>query len=166
MSAGTAARGRADVRGVFVFALLAAFALLSLVVVLVGAQSYRMINATAEEAYLSRTGLSYLAGKVRAADEAGMLEIRSENGTDLLTIASMHANEQYLTYIYCDGEHVCEYFARADLAFSPSYGEQICPAKEMRLTLERDLLTISLVDSNGETHAVSLYLQAAKEGGA
>ena len=125
-----------------------------------------MINATAEEAYLSRTGLSYLAGKVRAADEAGMLEIRSENGMDLLTITSLHAQEQYLTYLYCDGAHVCEYFARADLAFSPSYGEEICPAQEMRLTLENNLLTISLVDSNGEAHAVSLYLQAAKEGGA
>ena len=166
MSARTAARGRADVRGVFVFALLAAFALLSLVVVLVGAQSYRMINATAEEAYLSRTGLSYLAGKVRAADEAGMLEVRSENGMDLLTIASTHADEQYLTYIYCDGTYVCEYFAREELVFSPSYGEEICPAQEMRLTLENNLLTISLVDSNGEAHAVSLYLQAAKEGGA
>ena len=54
-------------RGAFIFALLAAFALLSLVVVVVGARSYRGINAMAEQAFLSRTGMSYLVGKVRGA---------------------------------------------------------------------------------------------------
>ncbi|MEA4870595.1 hypothetical protein SDC9_191010 [bioreactor metagenome] len=166
MSAEHAARRRGDMRGVFIFALLAAFALLSLSVVLVGAQSYRMINATAERAYLSRTGLSYLAGKVRGADEAGMLEIRNEDGMEILALSSLHAGERYVTYIYCDGAQVREYFARADLGFSSSYGEKICPAGEMRLTLERDLLTIALVDEGGAAYSVSLCLQAAKEGGA
>ena len=165
MNAEIAARRRGDMRGVFIFALLATFALLSLVVVLVGAQSYRMINAPAERAYLSRTGLSYLAGKVRAADEAGMLEIRQEDGMDVLALSSLHAGERYITYIYCDNSQVREYFARADIEFSPSFGEEICPAGEMRLTLEQGLLTIVLLDEGGAAHTVSLYLQAAEEGG-
>ena len=165
MSARASAGNRGEVRGVFVFALLAAFALLSLIVVVVGARSYRMINDTAEQAFVSRTGMSYLVGKVRGADAAGQFAIRDENGMDVLTLGQTIEGARYVTYIYCDGEHVCEYFAREDLAFSPSYGEQICPANEMRLTLEDHLLTISLMDSNGEAHAVSLYLQAAKEGG-
>ena len=165
MSAEIVACRRGEMRGVFIFALLAAFALLSLAVVLVGAQSYRMINSTAEQAYLSRTGLSYLAGKVRAADEAGMLEIRQEDGMDVLAFSSLHAEERYITYIFCENGQVREYFARADAAFSPSYGETICPAKEMRLMLEQGLLTIALVDESGVAHSVSLFLQAAKEGG-
>lgn len=165
MNAEIAARRRGNMRGVFIFALLAAFALLSLVVVLVGAQSYRMINATAERAYLSRTGLSYLVGKVRAADEAGMLEIRQADGVDILALSSLHAGERYTTYIYCENGQVREYFARADAEFSPSYGENICSAEEMHLTLEQRLLTISLVDEGGAAHSVSLYLQAAEEGG-
>ena len=165
MSAGVAARRRGDMRGVFIFALLVAFALLSLVVVLVGAQSYRMINSTAERSYLSRTGLSYLAGKVRAADEAGMLEIHEEDGLDVLALSSLHAGERYITYIYCDKSQVREYFARTDAAFSPSYGENICPAADMRITLEQGLLTIALVDESGATHSVSLFLQTAKEDG-
>jgi hypothetical protein len=36
----------------------------------------------------------------------------------------------------------------------------------MRLSLEGGLLNIALVDEGGKTHAVSLCLQAAKEGGA
>ena len=77
MSGAGSVRSRGALRGVFIFALLAAFALLALVVVVVGARSYRTINATAEHAYISRTGLSYLIGKVRGADEAGMLTIQS-----------------------------------------------------------------------------------------
>ncbi|NLI55148.1 MAG: DUF4860 domain-containing protein [Clostridiales bacterium] len=166
MSANTAARGRGEVRGIFIFALLAAFAVLSLVVVVVGARSYRMINATAEHAYVSRTGLSYLMGKVRGADEAGMLELRSEGGVDVLALGGLYDGERYNTYIYCDGSQVREYFARADLAFSPAYGDAIFAAREMRLSLEGGLLNIALVDEGGETHVVSLCLQAAKEGGA
>ncbi len=166
MSARNAARGRGELRGVFIFALLAAFALLSLIVVIIGARSYRMINATADEAYVSRTGLSYLAGKVRAADEAGMLGVSTENGMDVLKLGGEYGGERYNTYIYCDGEQVREYFARADLAFSPDYGEAIFSATQMQLTLENSLLTISLTEESGESHAVSLYLQAAKEGGA
>lgn len=166
MSAGSSARGRGEVRGVFIFALLAAFALLSLIVVVVGARSYRMINATAEHAYVSRTGLSYLAGKARGADAAGMLEVRSEDGMDVLTLGGMYGGERYQTYIYCDGTQVREYFAKADLAFSPDYGEAIFMAKQLRFSLDGGLLTISLTDADGETHDAAVFLQAAEEGGA
>lgn len=165
MSARTSINRGGNLRGIFIFALLAAFALLSLIVVVVGARSYRMINASAERAFVSRTGLSYLIGKVRGADESGAIEIRSENGQSVLTLAQQIEGERYLTYIYCDGSVVREYFARADLAFSADYGEKIFDASDMTLSLEDGLLRIEIVDTSGETHAASLYLQAAKEGG-
>ena len=155
-----------NIRGLFTFALLAAFALLSLVVVVIGARSYRMINASAERAFVYRTGMSYLIGKVRGADEAGTLEIINEGGNSVLALAKELEGERYLTYIYCDGSAVREYFARADLAFSPDYGEKIFEASGMTITLDNGLLEIAVVDASGETHATSIFLQTAKEGGA
>ncbi len=166
MSARASAGNRGEVRGVFVFALLAAFALLSLIVVVVGARSYRMINDTAEQAFVSRTGMSYLVGKVRGADAAGQLAIRDENGMDVLTLGQTIEGARYVTYIYCDGTTVREYFARDDIAFSPDYGETIFSASELTLSLSGSLLTIQIVDDDGKAHTASLYLQAAKEGGA
>lgn len=166
MSGNSAAGNRGEVRGVFIFALLATFALLSLIVVVVGARSYRMINASAEQTFVSRTGLSYLIGKVRGADAAGELEIRNENGMDVLALGQEIDGERYLTYIYCDGSQVREYFAQADLAFSPDYGEKIFEASSLRIVLVDGLLGIEIVDAGGETHTASLYLQTAKEGGA
>ena len=159
-------RPRGQMRGAFIFALLAAFALLSLVIVVVGTRSYRMINATAEHAYVSRTGLSYLIGKVRGADEAGMLSVRSENGADVLVLGGIYGGERYNTYIYCDGDAVREYFAKASLDFSPDYGESIFSAQRLHLTLEQSLLSIELVDQDGEAHDAAVCLQAAGEGGA
>ena len=125
---------RGEVRGVFIFALLAAFALLSLVVVVVGARSYRVINATAEQSFVSRTGMSYLIGKVRGADEAGQIEIRQEQGLSVLTLGQAIDGEVYSTYIYCDNAGVREYFARAELPFSPDYGERIFDANSLTCT--------------------------------
>ena len=166
MSARFAAQKRTDLRGIFIFALLAAFALLSLAVVIVGARSYRGINATAEQAFLSRTGMSYLTGKVRGADAAGQLSILNEDGMDVLALGHTIGSERYVTYIYCDGTNVREYFARDDIAFSPDFGETIFSASHMALSLDNGLMTIEIVDNNGKTHTSSLYLQAAKEGGA
>jgi len=166
MSAGPFARGRGEFRGVFIFALLAAFALLSLVVVIAGARSYRMINATAEKAYISRTGLSYLTGKVRSADEAGMVGVRNENGVDVLTLGGVYGEERYNTYIYCDGSNVCEYFAKVDLPFSPDLGEAVFAAAQLSCLEDGGLLTITLADGAGQTYSAAVFLQSAKGGGA
>lgn len=152
-------------KGAFIFALLSAFALLSLIVVIVGAKSYRMINTMAEEAFVSRTGMSYLVGKVRAADEAGQLQIREEDGTQVLELGQVIDGERYFTYIYCLDNEVREYFARADLAFTPAYGEKIFEASGLSLSLSGGLLTIQLLDIDGNAHTSALYLQAAKEDG-
>ena len=156
---------RGEVRGVFIFALLAAFALLSLVVVLVGARSYRMIDASAEQAFVSRTGLSYLIGKVRGADAADQLEIRGEADVSVLVLGQQIEGERYNTYIYCVNDEVREYFARADLAFSPDYGEKILEASSLMFEEEGNLLKIAIVDAGGETHTAAVYLQSTKEGG-
>lgn len=155
-----------SVRGVFVFALLAAFSLLSLIVVIVGARAYKAINAAADAAYASRTSVSYLIGKVRSADEAGMISVFEQDGTQVLSLGSLYDGEQYNTYIYCDGESVLEYFARAEQAFSPAFGEEILSARSLSFRLDGVLLLFELVDADGMAHEASLFLTAGGEAGA
>lgn len=162
MERSTASREpRGNIRGVFVFALLAAFALLSLVVVVIGAKTYRSIYRTADEAHSYRTGMSYIIGKVRGADEAGMLSLQSENGMDVLVLGSLYDGERYNTYIYCDSGAIKEYFAADTQAFDASYGEEILKAEQLRFTLEQKLLTISLTNAAGNTYVSKVALSAA-----
>jgi len=158
--------GRGSVRGVFIFALLAAFALLSLIVVVVGARAYKAINATADAAHASRTGMSYLIGKVRGADESGMITVFEQDGAQVLSLGGLYGGERYYTYIYCDGESVLEYFASAQQAFSPDFGEAILPAHALSFQLDGNLLLLELEDEHGETHTASLCLTAEGRAGA
>ncbi|MEN6418597.1 MAG: DUF4860 domain-containing protein [Clostridiaceae bacterium] len=162
MERATAAREpRGNIRGVFVFALMAAFALLSLVVVVIGAKSYRSIYQTADEAHTYRTGMRYIIGKVRGADEAGMLSLQTENGMDVLVLGSLYDGERYNTYIYCDNGAIKEYFSADTQAFDASYGEEILKAQELHFTLEQKLLTISLTGASGNTYVSKVALSAA-----
>ena len=149
---------RGDVRGVFIFALLATFALLSLAVVLVGARAYRAINQTADETHVSRTGMSYLLGKVRGADAENAVAIRQENGADVLALYADYGGKRYAAYLYCDGQNVCEYFAAADAAFDASYGEVIFAAEKLTFSLDGQLLTITMTDGAGGEHVSSVFL--------
>jgi len=157
---------RGSVRGIFIFALLATFALLSLIVVVVGARAYRVINDTADAAYASRTSMSYLIGKVRGADEAGRITVLRQNGMDVLSLGGDYGGERYNTYIYCMDGAIYEYFADANQAFSPDFGEEILTARSLSFTLDQQLLRIELVDADGEAHTASLCLAAGGEAGA
>jgi hypothetical protein len=152
---------RGNIRGVFVFTLLAAFALLSLVVVVIGAKTYRTIYETADKAHSYRTGMSYLIGKARGADEAGMLTLQYDNGLDVLVLGSTYDSQRYNTYIYCDNGAIKEYFAADAQAFDASYGEEILKAQELHFALESQMLTISLTDAAGNTYVSKVALAAA-----
>ena len=83
----------------------------------------------------------------------------------VLTLGQELDGEKYLTYIYCDGTKVCEYFARADAAFSPDYGEKIFDASGLTFSLDKGVLQISIVDAGGNTYTGAVNLRAAEEGG-
>ena len=149
---------RGDVQGVFVFALLAVFALLSLAVVLVGARAYRTVNQTADATNISRTGMSYLVGKVRGADAEGAVNILQKDGMDVLALGATYGEKPYVTYIYCDGSSIREYFSAADVAFDAAFGEEILTAKSLAFSLDDRLLTITMVDEDGGEHVSKVSL--------
>lgn len=153
---------RGNVQGVFVFALLAAFALLSLAVVLVGARAYRTVNQTADATHISRTGMSYLVGKVRGADAEDAVNILQKDGMDVLALGAAYGGKPYVTYIYCDGSGVREYFAAADIAFDAAFGEEILAAKSLSFSLDDRLLTMTMVDEDGGEHVSKVFLASAK----
>ncbi len=151
------------VSGVLTFALLAAFALLALLVVVMGARVYKTINDTAESTHASRTAMSYLIGKVRAGDEAGMIGVQSVDGADVLTLGGVYGGETYYTYIYYYDGGIREYFASAEQTFCADYGEEIVEAQALRISLDGSMLTISMTDATGEACGAQVCLTAAGE---
>ena len=154
--------GAGSVRGAFLFALLAGFAILSLLVVLVGAKVYTRIDATGTRNYESRTALSYLAGKVRAADAADAVAVQNENGLSALLLYAEYDGERYVTYLYVYEGRLREYFTRADATFRPSVGEAVAEAVGFDAAISDGLLTLRLTLPDGSDESIRLYLQSGE----
>ena len=160
-------RGRGNpgvgaVRGMFMFVLLAAFAVLSVIVVLVGARVYRAVDARGSDNYATRTALSYIAGKVRASDGAGQIGTVRLDGTEALALSADYDGTVYVTYIYAYEGRLMEYFGREGRAFSLSYGEAIGEAAGFSSEIAGGLLILSVENADGRTETLKLYLQSGE----
>jgi len=90
-----------SVSGVFVFLLIAMYALFSLLLVLIGAGVYQRITDAADTNAQIRTSLTYVASKVRAGDEAGSVTVERVDGVPVLVLAERYEGEVYYTRVYC-----------------------------------------------------------------
>lgn len=151
--------------GAFVFLLLAGFALLSMLVVAVGAEVYRTVEKQAEENYDARTALSYVAGKVRSCDAASAVSVATLDGEPVLQLCEEIEGVPYCTYIYWYQGGLQEYFGAAARAFNPAFGETIVPAAGFEAQLGDDgLLHVCVTDARGGAHSLTLYLQSTGGG--
>ena len=89
-----------SISGVFVFLLIAMYALFSLLLVLIGAGVYQRITDAAEINAQMRTSLTYVASKVRAGDEAGSVSVEQVNGVPVLVMGERYDGDVYYTRVY------------------------------------------------------------------
>lgn len=143
----------------FVFALVGAFALLSLTAVLVGGRIYRNVADRTEANTGRRTTAAYIAGKVRAYDHADGVDVRDEDGISVLMLTSEIEGSRYVTYIYCLDGMVREYYQREGRAFVPENGEAIAEAEALSFTREDGGLTVR-VRQQAKEHTLFLSLRA------
>lgn len=161
-----ALREPGSVKGLFLFALLAGFCLLSMLVVVVGARVYQSIGETVESNHNARTSLSYLAGKVRSSDGTDAVNVFNSEGASVLTLDSRFGDSRYTTYIFYRDGGIREYFAPAERPFQPDSGDVIVEARDFSAALNGDLLTLAVTDPSGKPHFLSLCLSCGKEAGA
>ena len=132
---------------VFALLLYGLFALLSLLLVLIGAQVYRSIVRQTEARSDTRASLSYVANKIRSAEEARLEQ----------------AGEQtYETLIYFYDGLLRELFQREEDAFLPANGEELTPLQAF--TMEESpggLLTVTSRGADGRDHTLHIQRRLA-----
>lgn len=90
-----------SISGVFVFLLIAMYALFSLLLVLIGAGAYQRITDAAAYNAQMRTSLTYVASKVRAGDVLGAVTVEQVDGVPVLVLEERYDDEVYYTRVYC-----------------------------------------------------------------
>ena len=151
-----ASRGHA-MGGLMVFALLCAFALMCLVTVLLSVQGYRGIEADLDANAQRRVAAGYLRAKVRAADRAGDVTLRQEDGAG--TVLCLREGELE-SRIYAAGGALREQLALAGDPFDPELGETIAQAEGLQGALEGRQLTLTLALPQGEALTLAMTLRS------
>ena len=121
-----------SISGAFVFTLLGAFAVFSMLLVVLGAQAYRTTVDGASAHTRKRIAAAFVRNAVRAQDERGAIAVEDRDGLPVLALTSEW-----------DGEPVC-----AAQAFEP--------------TLEGDLLTVRVTDETGHVSTVYIARRCAQ----
>lgn len=153
-----------DFSSLCTFLLIALFSVLSLLLVVLGAQGYRKASDSAARNGEARVSAGYVAGKLRAQDGDANVRVDSANGLDVLVLSAGEGEDAYETRIYCDGSALMEQFTSADAPFDPELGEYLTDAEAFTASIDGQLLTyrVTLPGGAEETHYAAL--RAEREG--
>ena len=155
---------RGSMSGVFVFVLLGLFALLSTLMVLLGAQAYRSTTERTQENSQARLLTAFVRNALMTADR---VEVSQVDGITLLTLpeGQDEEGETYVKRLYCyDGELMEQMVAFGEV-FEPENGEAICEAQGMTARQEGTLLVVTLTDPEGTSREVRFSLRVEQDRG-
>lgn len=161
-----------NIGGVFVLLLFAVFAGSILLVLLFGASAYEKIVSSGQAAYDERTGVQYIAAKIRHNDEAdsvyaGSFSSKEDPKADeinTLYLKLQTEEEEYYTKIYYYDGYIREILCTEDGGLSPEDGNEILAAKGLQLTKQGNLVYIKVDNEDGTQSSICLSVRSSQEG--
>ena len=104
--------------GIFTMLLFLVFVLSALFTVLTGSRVYENITVRSDRNFSGSTALSYIANKIRQGDQAGMVDVKEVEGTQVLELRQQVGGTEYVTWIYWRDGSLKELFTDAGLCIS------------------------------------------------
>lgn len=150
-------RSSHSVNTVFVLLIFCLFAVCSLFLVLIGANSYRRIVGEMDSNNETRASLSYISNKVHAANGSDV-RIETLNGQEALVIRSNAGEREYNTYIYLYDGYLMELYTRAGNGFTPGNGDKITPLTAFTMEKNDSELALSVCGKNRRSLSLNLFL--------
>ncbi len=144
----------------FTLSLFCVFAVCAFLVITMGVRVYRSTAQYLEDTYSARTALSYAAEKIRQHDAEGQVALTQLDGRNAILLTDEIEGSLYETYLYPDGEYICELVVRQGTEVSPSMGQQVLRADGFSIEdLGDGFLKLSAPDSKGKTYTFLLHLR-------
>lgn len=166
----TSNRHRMD--GVFVLLLFAVFAGSVLLVLLFGASSYEKLVKRDNDAYNQRTGISYIAAKLRHYDSKDCIYVGSFSDMSDVTKDEINTiylkleaeGEVYYTKIYYYDGYLREVLCVGEGDISPEYGSCILAAKGLVVRKNGKFITIGITNDDGSFCEYEYWPRSQQEG--
>lgn len=134
----------------FTLVLFAVFAVLSLLIVMIGANAYKSTAARMDDNYTTRTALAYITEKVHQYDNADSICLTQIEEVPALSLTETIQDTRYITYIYYYGGHICELFTRAEDKPALKQGTALIEAQGLWMETETDgSFKLTVTDRSG-----------------
>ena len=147
-------------QGAFIFVLLGLFALMSTLMVLLGAQMYHATVDRSQYNNVNRVMGAYVRSMVRSLD-SGEVSVEEPGGIPAVALKETWEGEQYVTWIYQYDGALYEQYTDMEDEFNPERGTEICAANSLSAELEDGLLTVHLTNGSDEPCTVRVALRCA-----
>lgn len=144
----------------FVIMLFLTLAICALFTVLIGAGVYENINDRMEGNYQGQTALSYISNKVRQADAAGAVSVKTENGVDVLCLSEDVDGDTYVTMVYYQDGYINELYTAEDSGLGVGDGLGIIEAGGLSFEKDGGLLKIHLTTTEKREEDLMLSLRS------
>jgi len=150
-------------QGLFVFVLLALFAMMSVLLVLFSAQMYRGIVNRTETTNSERVVFSYVRSMIRAQDSYDSVDVEELDGVTALGLHEDIDGTEYVTWLYEYDGKLYEQFTRADTLFMPDHGVEITEIGEFTPSIDGNVVNVDMVDQSGNALSVSTAIRCGVE---
>ena len=135
---------------VFALALFCTFAVSVLMVLMMGASSYRSVTDSMNENYEDKTGTGYIAEKIRHSDSRGGIAAGQFDGNDALLLTQDIDGTDYITYIYYYDGYIRELLTENGSGMTAEAGEKVLEASGFEVeTAENGMFKITCTMNDG-----------------
>lgn len=148
---------------VFALALFCTFAVSVLMVLMMGASSYRSVTDSMNENYEDRTGTGYIAEKIRHSDSRGGIAAGQFDGNDALLLTQNIDGTDYITYIYYYDGYIRELLTENGSGMTAEAGEKVLEALGFEVeTAENGMFKITCTMNDGSAPYVLVSPRSAQ----
>lgn len=155
-------RGRShSVDAIFVLSLFCVFAAAILLTLILGTRTHNAMKTASDEAYYSRTALSYISEKIRHCDSRDAVTVSKFGNSSALFLRENYNGTNYLTTIYYYDGELRELFCEEGAKLEPSAGTKIIAAQDIKFSLsDKGLINIVYTDPDGNENSACVWLRS------
>ncbi|MBE5801432.1 MAG: DUF4860 domain-containing protein [Clostridiales bacterium] len=147
--------------GLFIFCLIALFAVLAVTLTLTGMRAYQSVSEASTGNSEAQIVLSYLLNKVHTTDSSAAVTVVEDQDLQYLCLTEILEGDPYETRIYAYEGSMWEYFCEADEPFEPQYGELLVDVEKLEFQMETpSLLFISVAMPDGANEQLHVALRS------
>lgn len=139
------------------FALVGLFAILSMLLAVIGIDAYQSIVDATQNTNDARASMSYITNKVRSSDYEDNVSIAEREGVRMLVIGQDEYDPSYKSCIYFYEGELMEQFYDPDEEFYPEDGRALVELEDLHFYWqENGMLLITVITRDGTPH--NLYI--------